>query len=62
MRRILVTLPDEVIDQIDQQASDLFVSRNTLLTWKILGMDSEIGRAARSRSDKPQDKISALKA
>ena len=62
MRRILVSLPDEVINQIDQEASELFVSRNTLLTWKILGMDSEIARSSRSRSDKLKDKISALKA
>lgn len=61
MRRILISLPEDIIDQIDREAAELFVSRNTLLTWKILDKDHELAQALRSRSDKPQKKLSSPK-
>lgn len=61
MSRILVTLPDDVVEKIDQEASDLLVSRNTYLNWIILGRDSEMFIPIRSRSDKPQKKLSSPK-
>lgn len=61
MSRILVTLPDDVIEQIDQEASNLLVSRNTYLNWIILGRETEMIRPIRSRSDKPKKMLSSPK-